>query len=173
MQKTGSEMSEEGNECKPEQPSIPLQLNVVLCNTTTIRQVQCTSNEQAFDEVAAGILGLTNPLHASIGIWEKMVAHREPDDPCSMDNPTGKCFAVMGNKTDMIKYNMTNHVAGDVTLYKTIMNAGCMALEEEAFDKAALKAAFKAAEEEASHKAALIACQITSSGAAGGGFCAH
>ena len=55
MQKTDSEMSEEGDECQPEQHSIPLQLNVVLCNATTIRQVQCTNNEQAFDEVAAGI----------------------------------------------------------------------------------------------------------------------
>jgi len=47
MQKTDLEMSEEGDECKPEQPSIPLPLNVVLRNATTIRQVQCTSNEQA------------------------------------------------------------------------------------------------------------------------------
>jgi len=47
MQKTDSEMSEENDECKPEQPSIPLPLNVVLRNATTIRHVQCTSNEQA------------------------------------------------------------------------------------------------------------------------------
>ena len=42
MQKTDSEMSEQGDECKPEKPSIPLQLNVVLRNATTIRQAQCT-----------------------------------------------------------------------------------------------------------------------------------
>jgi len=73
MQKTNSEMSraEEGDQCKPEQPSIPLQLNVVLRNATTIRQVQCTSNEKAFDEVVAGIPGLTNPMHSSIGIWKR------------------------------------------------------------------------------------------------------
>jgi len=47
MQKMDSEMSEEGDKCKPEQPSIPLPLNVVLCNATTIRQVQYTSYEQA------------------------------------------------------------------------------------------------------------------------------
>ena len=47
MQKTDSEMSEEGDKCKPEQPSIPLPLNVVLRNATTIRQVECTSHEQA------------------------------------------------------------------------------------------------------------------------------
>ena len=29
IQKTDSEMSEQGDECKPEQPSVPLQLNVV------------------------------------------------------------------------------------------------------------------------------------------------
>ena len=38
---------EEGDRCKPEQPSIQLPLNVVLRNATTIRQVQCTSQEQA------------------------------------------------------------------------------------------------------------------------------
>jgi len=173
MQKTDSEMSEEGDECKPEQPSIPLQLNVVLRNATTIRQVQCISNEQAFDKVAAGIPGLTNPMHVSIGIWEKIVARREPDDPRSMHNPTGMRFAIMGNKTDMIKYNMTNHVSGDVTSYKVIMDAAFMAPEEEASDKAALKAAFKAAEEEVPDKAALIASQNTSSGAPGSGFCHH
>jgi len=47
MQKTDSEMSEEGDSCKPEQPSIPLPRNVVLRNATTTRQVQCTSHEQA------------------------------------------------------------------------------------------------------------------------------
>ena len=41
------EMFEEGDRCKPEQPSIPLPINVVLCNMTTIRQVQCNSPEQA------------------------------------------------------------------------------------------------------------------------------
>ena len=81
-------------------------------------------------------------MHASIGIWEKMVACREPDDPRSMHNPTDMCFAMMGNKTDMIEYNLTNHVAGDVTSYKTIMDAAFMALEEEASDKAALIAAY-------------------------------
>jgi len=164
-------MSEEGDECKPEQPSIPLQLNVVLCNATTIRQVQCTSNEQVFDEVAAGIPDLPNPMHAPIVIWEKMVARREPEDPHSMHHPTGMRFAIMGNKTDMIKYNITNHVAGDVTPYKTIMDAGFKASEKEASDKAALIAAYKAAEEEASDKAALIASQNTSSDAAVSGFC--
>jgi len=54
-------------------------------------------------------------MHASIGIWEKMVSRCEPDDLRSMYNPTGMCFAIMGNKTDMNKYNMTNHIAGDVT----------------------------------------------------------
>ena len=105
------------------------------------------SNEQAFDEVAAGILDFTNLMHASIGIWEKMVVHREPDDPRSMHNATGMRFAIMGNKTDMMKYNMTNHVAGDVTSYKTITEA-----------------AFKAAAGEASDKGVLIASQNTSSG---------
>ena len=152
MQKTDSEMSEERDECKPEQPSIPLQLNVVLRNATTIRQVQCTSNKQAFDKVAAGIPGLPNPMHASIGIWEKMVARRELDDPRSMHNPTGMRFAIMGNKTDMIKYNMTNHVAGDVTSYKTIMDEVFKASEKEASNKAALIAAYKAAEEEPKKK---------------------
>lgn len=75
-----------------------------------IRQVQCTSNEQAFDEVAAGIPGLTNPMEASIGIWEKMVASREPDNPLSMHSPTAMRFVVMGNKSNMTKFNMTNHV---------------------------------------------------------------
>jgi len=42
MQKTDSEMSAQGDECKPEHPSVPLQLNVVLRNATTIKQVQCT-----------------------------------------------------------------------------------------------------------------------------------
>ena len=70
-----------------------------------------------------------------------MVARREPDDPRSMHSPTGMRFAIMGNKTDMIKYNMTNHVAGDVTLYKTIMDAAFKASEKEASDNAALKAA--------------------------------
>jgi len=129
------------------------------------------SNEQAFDEVAAGILDFTNLMHASIGIWEKMVVHREPDDPRSMHNATGMRFAIMGNKTDMMKYNMTNHVAGDVTSYKTITDAAFKASEEEACDKDALKAAFKAAAGEASDKGVLIASQNTSSGAAGCGFC--
>jgi len=36
MPKTDSEMSEQGDESKPEQPSIPLQLNVVLRNAPII-----------------------------------------------------------------------------------------------------------------------------------------
>jgi len=54
----------------------------------------------------------------------------------------------------MIKYNMTNHITGDITSYKTIMDAAFKTSEEEASDKAALIAAFKAAKEEASDKAA-------------------
>jgi len=48
---------------------------------------------------------LTTPMHASVGIWENMV-----DETRSMHNLTVMHFAVVGNKTDMIKYNMTNHV---------------------------------------------------------------
>jgi len=36
MQKTDSEMFAQGDECKPEQPSVPLQLNVVLRNATNV-----------------------------------------------------------------------------------------------------------------------------------------
>jgi len=115
--------------------------------------------------------GLIEPHTCFIDIWEKMVARREPDDPRSMYNPTGMCFAIMGNKTDMIKYNMTNHVAGVIS-YKTIMDTAFMA-SEEVSDKAALIAAFKAAEEEVSDKVTLIASQNTSSSAADGGFCGH
>jgi len=91
-----------------------------------------------------------------------MVARREPDDLRSMHSPTGTRFAIMGNKTDMIKYNMSNYVAGDVTSYKTIMDATFKVSEEETSDKVALIAVYKAAEEEASDKAVLIASQNTS-----------
>jgi len=105
-----------------------------------IRQVQCTSNEQAFDEVAAGIQGLTNPMEASIGIWEKMVASREPDNPLSMHGPTAMRFVMVGNKSNMTKFNMTNHVGGAATSYKSIMDAANTAMNEEA--------AFKTAQEQ-------------------------
>jgi len=63
-------------------------------------------------------------MHASNGImiWEKIVARREPDDPRSMHNPTGMRFAIMGNKTDMIKYNMTNHELGELVSRAKMQN---------------------------------------------------
>jgi len=42
MQKTDSEMSEQGDECKPEQPSIPLQLNVNVQTTWEISEPEIT-----------------------------------------------------------------------------------------------------------------------------------
>ena len=61
MQKTDPEMSEEGDRCKPKQPSIPLPLNVVLRNATSIRQVQRTSHEQATVKASEdGCLGWMN-----------------------------------------------------------------------------------------------------------------
>jgi len=42
---------------------------------------------------------------------------------------------------------MTNLVAGDVTLYQTIMGADFKASEEEDSDKTALKATFKTVKE--------------------------
>jgi len=68
---------------------------------------------------------------------------------------------------------MTNHVANDVTSYKTIMDASFMASEEEDSDKVAFIATFKGAEEEASDKAALVASQNTSSSDTDSGFCGH
>eukprot|EP00277_Geminigera_cryophila_P015161 CAMPEP_0179446506 /NCGR_PEP_ID=MMETSP0799-20121207/29944_1 /TAXON_ID=46947 /ORGANISM="Geminigera cryophila, Strain CCMP2564" /LENGTH=118 /DNA_ID=CAMNT_0021235601 /DNA_START=246 /DNA_END=606 /DNA_ORIENTATION=+ len=49
-EKTDSEMSEEGDKCKPEQPSIPLQLTVVLRNATTNRQKKAQTAADESDE---------------------------------------------------------------------------------------------------------------------------
>jgi hypothetical protein len=77
-----------------------------------------------------------------------MVASREPDNPLSMHSPTAMRFVVMGNKSNMTKFNMTNHVGGAATSYKSIMDAANTAKNEEASDKSALKAAFKKAQDQ-------------------------